>query len=103
MGNLGAGDVLAGELHAPLDFVGESVLEIVRVLLEHLAVVGGGRRCTKSAKRDFSGRKVGLNLLYDASERFKRSTVRWRQLRLLITELSNIRSEVEGDVGFSVP
>src|SRR5258707_292745 len=76
MGNLGAGDVLAGELHAPLDFVGESVLEIVRVLLEHLAVVGGGGPCTKSAKRDFSGRKVGLNLLYDASERFKRSTVR---------------------------
>lgn len=76
MGNLGAGDVLASELHAPLDFVSESVLEGVRALLEHLAVVGGIRPCTKSAKGDFSGREVGLSLLDDAAERFERSTVR---------------------------
>ena len=41
MGNLGAGDVVAGELHAPLDFIFEGVLEGVGVLLEHRAIGGG--------------------------------------------------------------
>src|ERR1700735_3467130 len=39
MGNLGAGDVLTGELHPCLDFVFEGVFEGLRVLLEHRAIV----------------------------------------------------------------
>ena len=40
--SLGAGDVLSGELHPCLDFIFQSVLEGVGVLLEHRAVVDGG-------------------------------------------------------------
>ena len=76
MGNLGAGDVLTGELHPCLDFVFESVLKGVRVLLEHRVVVDGGGPGTKSAEGDFGGREVGLRLLHDAAERFERSAMR---------------------------
>ncbi len=76
MGNLGASDLLAGELDSCLNFLFESVLELAGVLLQRCAVVGGGRPCTKNAEGNFSGREVGLSLLDDAAERFERSAMR---------------------------
>ena len=76
MGNLGTGDVLAGEFQACLDFVFERVLEGVGVLLQHRAVVGSVGPCAEGAEGDFGGREVGLSLLDDAAERFERSAMR---------------------------
>lgn len=55
----------AGELRASSDFFFKCVLEVVGVLLQYLAVAGGGCKCSKSADAACTGwRRLHVHASY---------------------------------------